>query len=97
MSDKFLLLPFFIKKKKSVFNANSVNPDQTPRSAASNLDLHYLPMSLLWDVRHKWVNSHVLNLPIIAIRFLAQGSDKVVMITSLISSSTMIAKLPNNK
>ena len=30
-----------------VFNANSVDPDQTPRSAVSDLDLHCLPMSLL--------------------------------------------------
>ena len=38
-----------------VVNANSVNPDQTPRSAASDLGLHCLPMSHLWDARHKWV------------------------------------------
>ena len=30
------------------FNANSVDPDQTPRSTASDLGLHCLPMSLLW-------------------------------------------------
>ena len=29
--------------------ANSVDPDQTPRSAASDLGLHCLSMSLLWD------------------------------------------------
>ena len=29
-----------------VFNANSVDPDQTPRSAASDLGLHCLPLSL---------------------------------------------------
>ena len=29
--------------------------DQMPRSVASDLDLHCLPMSLLWDARHKWV------------------------------------------
>ena len=38
----------------SVLNGNSVDPDQTPRSAASDLDLHCLPMSLLWDARLKW-------------------------------------------
>ena len=38
-----------------VFNANSVDPDQTPRSVASDLGLHCLPMSLLWDARLKWV------------------------------------------
>ena len=36
------------------FNANSVDPDQTPRSAASDLRLYCLPMSLLWDARLKW-------------------------------------------
>ena len=35
--------------------ANSVDPDQTPRSAASGLGLHCLPMSLLCDARCKWV------------------------------------------
>ena len=32
-------------------NANSVDPDQVPCSAASDLNLHYSPMSLLWDAR----------------------------------------------
>ena len=32
-----------------ILNANSVDPDQTPRSAASDLGLHCLPMSLLRD------------------------------------------------
>ena len=41
----------------SVLNANSVDPDQTPQNEASDLDLHCLPMSLLWDTRHKWVNT----------------------------------------
>ena len=36
-------------------NANSVDPDQTPRSVASDLGLHCLPMSLLWNARLKWV------------------------------------------
>ena len=39
-----------------VFDANSEDPDQTPRSAASDLGRHCLPMSLLWDARHKWAN-----------------------------------------
>ena len=29
--------------------------DQTPRSAASDLGLHCLPISHLWDARLKWV------------------------------------------
>ena len=40
-----------------VVNANIVDPDQTLRSAASDLGLHYLSMSNLWDARHKWVHS----------------------------------------
>ena len=38
--------------------ANSVDPDQ-PRSAASGLGLHCLPMSHLWDAKHKWVKPDV--------------------------------------
>ena len=33
----------------ALFNANSVDPDQTPRSAASDLSQHCLPMSVLRD------------------------------------------------
>ena len=38
-----------------VLNANIVDPDQMPRSAASDLDLHCLLMSYLWDARVKLV------------------------------------------
>ena len=34
---------------KFLYNVNSVDPDQTPRSAASDLGLTVLPMSFLWD------------------------------------------------
>ena len=44
----FLVLQCFTEI--SVFNANSVDPDQTPHSAASDLGLHCLPMSLLWNL-----------------------------------------------
>ena len=49
-----LLLPYFIEIP--VFYANSVDPYQTPRSpsVASDLGLHCLPMSLLWDARHNY-------------------------------------------
>ena len=40
---------------KFLNEANSVDPDQTPRSAASDLGLHYLAVPLLWDARLKWV------------------------------------------
>ena len=39
-------------------NANGVGSDQTPRSAASDLGLHCLQTSRLWDARHKWVNGN---------------------------------------
>ena len=39
-----------------VLNANSVDPDDTPFSAASDLGLHCLPIPLLWDTRHEWVS-----------------------------------------
>ena len=35
------------------------NPDQTSLSVASDLSLHCLPMSLLWDARLKWVKMHI--------------------------------------
>ena len=48
-----LLLPGFIEIP--VFNANSLDPHQTPHSAVSNLWLDCLLMSYLWGARHKWV------------------------------------------
>ena len=55
MSGQFLLLPSF--REIPVLNENSVDPDQMPHSAASDLGLRCLPMSLLWDARHKWVKA----------------------------------------
>ena len=37
--------------------ANSEDPDQTPRSAASDLGLYCLPNTLLGVSRLQWVNS----------------------------------------
>ena len=45
-----LLLSIIIKIP--ILNANSVNSDQTPRSAASDLGLHCFLMSLFWDARY---------------------------------------------
>ena len=39
----------------SELNANSVDHGQILHSEASYLSAHCLPMSLLWDVRLKWV------------------------------------------
>ena len=44
----------------SLLTAKGVDSDQTPRSAASDLCLHYLTMSHLWDARLKWVNPLLL-------------------------------------
>ena len=35
------------------FNANGLDPDQAPRSMASDLGLHCFPMPISWDARHK--------------------------------------------
>ena len=40
-----------------VFNANSVDPDQMLRSAASDLGPHFLPINILGVSRLKWVYS----------------------------------------
>ena len=56
VSSLFSVLPFITEIP--VFNANSVDPDQMPHFVASNLGLHCLPVSLLWDAMHKWVNNH---------------------------------------
>ena len=42
--------------------ANTGNPDQTPRSAASDLGLHYLPVTLLRVSRLQFVRSFDLRL-----------------------------------
>ena len=54
----FLLLSYFVAF--SELNANSIGPDQTPQSAASDLGLHCLPVSLLWDARLKWVKNKII-------------------------------------
>ena len=54
MSGQFFLLPCVVEISELI--TNSVDPDQTAGSAMSNLGLHCLPVSLLWDARHKWVN-----------------------------------------
>ena len=43
-----------------VLTAYSVDPDQTPHFAASDLGLYYLPMSFLWDVRHTWIKARIV-------------------------------------
>ena len=56
---EFLNCSFFIKIYYRDFSTKyRVDLDQTPRFAASEFGLYCLPLSLLWDARHKWVNSN---------------------------------------
>ena len=45
----------FLEKMDKLF-ANNGDPDKTPRSAASDLGLHCLPVTLLGVSRLQWVN-----------------------------------------
>ena len=54
LSTKFLFLKSFLDIRVS--NTNSAYPDQTPRTAASDLGLHCLPICLLWDARHRIIS-----------------------------------------
>ena len=50
------IITMLYRNSCTVFNANSVDPAQTLRSVASDLGLHCLSMSLLWNASHKWVD-----------------------------------------
>ena len=60
----------------SELNANSVDPDQTPRSAASELGLYCSPMSLLWDARLKRVKPYRILIHVTCI-FRIAGTDHI--------------------
>ena len=49
--------------------ANSGDPDQTPRSAASYLGLHCLPVTLFTVSRLQWVNR------LLALRFIRYKNE----------------------
>ena len=51
-SSYFFIIIMFLEVP--ILNTNSVDLDQGPHSAT--FDLHCLQMSLLLDIRHKWVN-----------------------------------------
>ena len=57
-----------------VVNANSVGPDQTPRYAASDLGLQCLPVSHLWDARHKKVKPNYRIWPKYSFRYVCANS-----------------------
>ena len=48
----------FLEKKMAKLFANSEDPDQTPHSAASDLGLHCLPITLLPVSRLHWIRVH---------------------------------------
>ena len=51
----------YIQILKKLLFANSGEPDQTPRFAASDLVLHCLPLSHKKDARLKWVKPNVIS------------------------------------
>ena len=55
----WLLLSINMFYRILVLHANSLDPNQMPHSAASDLILHCLLMSLLWDARLKRVNVYL--------------------------------------
>ena len=48
---KFIIFYYNLKSTRLHY-ANSVDPDQTPHHAASDLGLHDLPMCYLWKTMH---------------------------------------------
>ena len=58
MSEYLLIIPCFVEMP--VFNANSVDPDQTPRLWRLICVYTVLPMSFLWHTRLKWVKIQIL-------------------------------------
>ena len=59
-----LFFSFFIFIQILIENhaRNSGDPDQTPRSVASDLGLHYLPLSHKKGARHIWVKNAIILL-----------------------------------
>ena len=53
MTVLFLLLRFIVEVP--ALNANRRDPGGMPCSSASDLVIHCLQVSLLWDAKHKWV------------------------------------------
>ena len=54
----WLVFIITVFERISELNANSADPDQTPRS---DLGLQCLRVSLLWDARHKWVKTDLCS------------------------------------
>ena len=48
-TDVWLVFTITMVCKENIgLNVKKVNPDQTPQNAASDMGIHFLPMSLLW-------------------------------------------------
>ena len=54
-----MIFTYSLRKMAELF-ANSGDPDQMPHSAASDLGLHYLPITLLRVSRLQWVKTSLL-------------------------------------
>ena len=55
----WLVLGLLLITEIPALNENSVDPDQTPCSVASDLILHCFQRSHLWDARLKWVTTYL--------------------------------------
>ena len=60
-----------------VFDANSVDPNQMPQFAASDLGLYCLQMSHLWDSRYKWIKVPFTNVADDILKYLFYFSEKI--------------------
>ena len=57
-----VIFHFYSSFNRKIMQANSGDPDQTPHSVASDLGLHYFPMSHRKDARHIWVKMQLFCL-----------------------------------
>ena len=55
----WLVLGLLLITEIPALNENSVDPDLTPCSVASDLILHCFQMSHLWGARLKWVTTYL--------------------------------------
>ena len=76
-----------------LFNANSVDPYQTPRVAASDLALHHLSMSLLWDARLKRVKE-TLNIFLFFNAVICAAAPSKLFVCKDVVSCTNICRVP---
>ena len=80
-----LLLSCFIEIQ--VLNASRVDYDRMPHSGVSDHGLYCLPMSLLWNIRHKWVKQDPQTKTITTVERNTQGDEKRKKMSLDISNS----------